>query len=51
MAPGAGSPVYRWVVGLMVVTVVIAASVLDLGAGDGFPDHRIQQGCWSGYPR
>ena len=37
MAPGAGSPVYRWVVGLMVVTVVIAASVWIWGPGMGFP--------------
>ena len=37
IAPGAGSPVYRWVAGLMVVTVVLAASVLVWGPGMGFP--------------
>ena len=37
VALGAGSPIYRWVAGLIVVTVVLVASVLVWGPGMGFP--------------
>ena len=37
ITPGAGSPVYRWVAGLMVVTVVLATSVVVWGPEMGFP--------------
>ncbi len=37
VALGAGSPIYRWVAGLMVVVVVTAASLLAWGPGMGFP--------------
>ena len=37
VALGVGSPIYRWVVGLIVVTVILAASVLVWGPEMGFP--------------